>query len=100
MSTNGKRPQGVEAQVPPGPVATQFFTQVITASDGTRWCLLTCLTLFGAMTYWLPPGLPGELAAMLGKADRELQESGSAGLIVPTVDVGEVLRKIEGGEPS
>lgn len=95
MSKNGQQP---EQQVPPGPVPTQFFTQIITATDGTRWCLLSALTPLGASSYWLPAGLPGELSAMLAKAERELQEPGSAGLIVPTVDVGEVLRNLEGGE--
>jgi hypothetical protein len=81
-------------QMQPMPVPTQFFTQVITATDGTRWCLMTCLTPVGAQTYWLPQANTAELAKMLGDADAELRKA-PIGLIVPDVDVREVIRTME-----
>jgi hypothetical protein len=92
VTTNGKHPAPDPARVPPGPVPTQFFTQIVTATDGSRWCLLSALTPLGATTYWLPPGLPGELSAMLAAAEGELGTT--PGLIVPTVNVDQVLRSL------
>jgi hypothetical protein len=98
--SNGARgpsgpPDGAPVQVQPGPIPTQFFTQVITASDGTRWALFTAVTPAGAQTYWLPPGLPAEVAALLTRAEGELGAGGPSGLIVPDVDVNAVLRSLE-----
>lgn len=92
---NGQDPSPAAPQIPPAPVPTQFFTQTITATDGSRWGLLTCVTPVGQMTYWLPKANAVELAAMLAAVAQQLEETGSAGLIVPAVDVREVIRKIE-----
>jgi hypothetical protein len=94
-----EEPQAIPIQ----PVPTTFGWNPVFYAGIGGLVMLSASTPTGTQSYFLPPALARAMAEGLvnaaDAADKAVAPAGAAGIIVPDVDVSEVLRSIGNGKP-
>jgi hypothetical protein len=97
-----EQPQDPNAgTVGPGPLPTTFHWEPMIHPQAGAMVMLRCATPAGVGVYFVPPAMARGLASGLNQAADAADAAAvgnPAGIIVPNVDVGAVLKTLENGK--